>query len=785
MKSFNKIFSILVILASAISTTSCGGFSSKGTGLQKLSFSEIVFEAHLPASLNSGEGVLMEVLDEVTGIVLNPERFYMRSKDGQTFSVRVPLAIGSLIRYRYLKSGQNNIIEKDALGNQVQYRLYSVSDPSVVKDFVVNWENNSFTGTTGELSGYIYDQKTEAPLGEILVEINGVRTFTSFDGFYKFENVPLGEYHLTAIHPDGKYKVFQQNAIIAENSITPASFGMIPAKIVNVTFEVTAPENTNKNAVIKILGNTYSLGNTFTELTGGISTLPSRAPSLNKKSDGKYELTLYIPEGTDLRYKYSLGNGLINAEHDANHNIVTRQLIIPAKDITVSDEIASWFSKGSNPVNFIVTAPQNTPINDFVSIQFNPFVWFDPIPMWKVGENQWAYTLYSPFEYLNGSQYRFCRNNQCGIADDEVTKGINATGYQLSLTDNQPLTINYRINEWFGLQPFQYSLQPVSFPSPNSFFIKAFQFQKQYNFNWLSAMKPGFIDMGVSGANWLFFSPTWSFSKSNNFPAGLRAGQDSFAEDITRIKEQASEAGMTLAIYPQMNPDQAIDNYWSSSGLSYNWWQNWFDQYEKFIINYADFSESHGINTLIIGGKSVSPSFPNGVLPNGVFSNSPYDFGDRWTKLIEKIRSRFSGQIGFALPYSSDLGKAPSNISSSDFIYLEMDSSIKELNGQSLDDLTNRFGSILDKDVYNLYATYQKPVILGLDFYSLSNTQIDVNEQANIYQAILRTCISRPWIYGLVSAGFNPSASVQDSSASIYGKPAMGVLSYYFNNLKQ
>jgi hypothetical protein len=784
MKKVYKITSILFFFILAILITSCSSLSITGKGPQKLSFSEVVFQVRPPSALNSGEGILLEILDEVTGIPLNPERFNMDTTDGQAYSVRLPLAVGSLIRYRYLKTGQNNVIEKDGLGNQVQYRLYSVSDPAVIHDFVANWENNSFTGTTGELSGYIYDQKTEAPLGEIMVVINGVRTFTSFDGFYKFENLPLGEYHLTAIHLDGKYKVFQQNAVIAENSITPASFGMMPAKIVNVTFNVSAPAYTDSNAEIKILGNIYSLGNTYAELPGGISVLVSRAPVLKSNGHNSYELTLQLPEGTDLRYKYSLGNGLINAEHDSENNMITREFIVPANDITLSDSISTWYSKGSSPINFTATVPQNTPSNDFVSIQFNPFVWFDPIPMWKTGENQWAYTLYGPFEYLNGSQYRFCRNDQCGIADDEVTMGINATGYQLSITENKPLTINYQINQWFGLQPLQYSLQPVNLPSPSSFYIKGFQFNPQYDLNWLPAIKPGFIDMGVSGANWLFFSPTWSFSKSNLFPAGLKAGQDAFAEDIIDIKEKASEAGMTLAVYPQINTDGAIDNYWSSSGLSYNWWEKWFDQYERFIINYADFSEANGINTLIIGGKSVSPAFPNGVLPNGAFSNTPYDFTDRWTKLIEKIRTRFSGQIGFALPYTSNLEKAPSNISAADFIYLELDPNMLDPNISTLEALNTRFNSIFDKNIYNLYAAYQKPLILGLDFNSLTNNQVDVNGQANVYQAILRTSISRPWIYGLVSAGFNPSVSVQDSSDSVYGKPAMGVLSYFFNNLK-
>ncbi len=690
MKKLNKSFSFFIILTFAGGLISCGNPSSISGEAQKLTFAETVFEVRIPSAIDASENMLLEFLDEVTGIALNPERFKLDTNDGVTYSVHIPLAIGSVIRYRYVKDGQNSVIERDASGNQIQYRLYQVAEPSIVQDMVVNWDQNTFTGSSGELSGYVYDIETEAPLSEIMIVANGMRTFTSFDGFYKFEKVPLGEFFLTAMHPDGKYEVFQQKAVIAENSVTPASFGMTSAKMVEIHFVVSVPQDTPANAAVRLLGNIYSLGNSFAELNGGASVIASKSPILNKRSDGKLEISLQLPAGTDLRYKYSLGNGFINAEHDAENEFITRQLIIPNQDTTINDSIFTWYSTGTYPVNFVVTAPDNTPAQDYVSMQLNPYVWLDLYSMWETGSNQWTYSLYSPFEYLDNSQYRFCRNDQCGIADDEVTKGIEAVGYQLTLEDNHPITINYQIDQWFGLEPIQYSMQPVSFPATNSFSNKGFQFNADYDQNWLPAMDAGFINMGVSGANWLFFSPTWTFSKENKFSAGLITGADAFAADIIKIREKANNAGLALAIYPQINTDEPVEDYWSSSGLSYNWWQNWFNQYERFIINYVDFSESQGITTIIIGGSSVSPAFPNGKLPNGSYSNTPYDFKDRWVSLIEKIRSRFSGQIGFALPYSSNTETVPEFISLTDFIYLEFDSALTSSNSPTVDELTNQ-----------------------------------------------------------------------------------------------
>ncbi len=801
MKIIKISFSILMISSFLILATSCADPTALKNGSQKLAFAETNFEVHLPNGLNPGESVLLEILDEVTGIALNPERFKMESTDGLSFTVGLPLAIGSVIRYRYVKDGQSGIIERDPAGNQVHYRLYHINDASVVNDFVASWEDTPYQGITGELSGYIYDKKTEAPLPEIMVAVCGMRTFTSSDGYYKFENVPLGEYHITAIHPDGKYQVFQQNAVIAENSITPASFGMTASKMVNIKFVVSAPEGTEPIAAIRLLGNIYSLGNTFAEIAGGASISASRSPVLSPRSDGKFEIEMLLPAGTDLRYKYSLGNGFINAEHDAEANFLTRQLVVPSKDATVNDKISSWFSKGIYPVKFSVTAPENTPANDYVSIQFNPYIWLDPISMWKSGPNQWTYSLYGPFEYLENSQYRFCRNDQCGTADDELTKGKDASGYQLAIQESQPLTINYQIAQWFGLQPVQYGLQPVELPAASTFFIKGFQLEKSYDFNWLPVLDRGFIEMGVTGANWLFLSPTWTFTKNEQYSTGLLPGKDAFSFDISAIQEKTLQAGMTLAIYPQINTKEALDVYWSANGKSFNWWNAWFDEYERFILNYVDFSEAHGINTVIIGGKTASPGFPGGRLPDGNFSNTPFEFNDRWNSLIENIRSRFSGQIGFALPYSAYLADAPQVISKTDFIYVEFDAPLTTTISPTVNELESQANSIIDSEIYNLYATFQKPVILSLKYPALdgsasncfnssgncsdqSNGVVDVAEQADIYQAILRSSITKPWIYGLISDGFIPAVSVQDSSPSVNGKPAIQVLSYYFNNLK-
>ena len=463
MKQFKYYWAILFVLVISLITDSCVPYLSGEETIQKLSSSETVFEVTLPEKLKNDEIVYLEILDEITGIALNPMRYEMQSKDDFTYYVRIPIINGSFIKYRYVKRSDVDVIELCPDGNQVHYRSYIVNHPDVTNDIVSNWTNKGAFFPTGEISGFVYDAKSNLPISEIFISVNGIATTSSSDGYYQIRNIPIGEHNLVAFHPDGLYQPFQQGAVIADNAVTPASFGMDSAKIVEITFNIEVPENTIQGASLRFIGNFYFMGNVYAEIDGGSSIVTSRAPLLEDLGNRKYSITLELPSGADLRYKYSLGDGFINAEYSADGNFRTRQLIVPDKDTTIVNLIESWSSKDISPIAFQVTSPSNTPAGDYVSIQFNPFMWMQPIQMLKTGENQWSYTLYSPFEFLDHSQFRFCRHDQCGYADDALTAGFDAKGYILDLkTTDGPRNIAYKVENWVGLNNISYEMEKTT-----------------------------------------------------------------------------------------------------------------------------------------------------------------------------------------------------------------------------------------------------------------------------------------------------------------------------------
>ncbi len=80
------------------------------------------------------------------------------------------------------------------------------------------------------------------------------------------------------------------------------------------------------------------LGNTFADLQGGVSTNTDRMPIMNLQADGRYSITLGLPAGAYIQYKYTLGDGFWNAEHKADGQWNLREFVVPAQDTTLQDQ---------------------------------------------------------------------------------------------------------------------------------------------------------------------------------------------------------------------------------------------------------------------------------------------------------------------------------------------------------------------------------------------------------------------------------------------------------------
>lgn len=804
---------ILLSACSGIPGISLPQSEPQNTSVQPYPVTMITFRVELPTPAQPGDQVFLSILDEVTGLAYNPQRYIMQADDAQHFTVILPFAMQSVVKYRYVLEKDHPITEALSNGETVRYRLYYVNGPGITQDVVSRWSDSAYSLPMGRITGRIVDSKVGLPIPGILVTAGGAQALTSGDGSFILEGLPPGTHNLVAYARDGLFQPFQQGALVASDSTTQAPIMLQPAELVNIAFTIKVPAGTPSFIPIRLAGNLTQLGNSYASLDGGLSTLAADMPILTRGDEGVYHLTLTLPAGADVRYKYTLGDGLWNAEHEAQGDFKLRQLIVPAFDTQINDEVFSWGKGSQGALTFDVTVPQSTPSDETISIQFNPGVgWTEPLPMGSAGSNRWLFTLYSPLGGLESLQYRYCRGDQCGIADDEQTMGIHAAGRLIQPGTND-ITQKDQVNSWayypaVASPPTVPNIQIL--PRGESFFAGV-EFQSTYFPTWAAHFNKALQDIKSLGANWAVFTPTWTATHQVSPHLELLLGQDMDPNQLSSAILKARELQLNPALYPQVRYSSDPGLWFTQAPRDFAWWVTWFDRYRLFVLNFADLAQQNGANTLILGGDWLSPALPHGLLPIGSPSGVPEDGEMRWRTLFQEVRTRFAGTIGWAISYPNGMQSQPPFLDALDLLYVEFSAPMTDQPGASEADLAARAAGLLDSDLQPFQQRWNKPLVLAVGYPSaaggntgclpdpaggclafsaldqpLADSQalsVDLSEQINAYNALLLAVNGRTWINGFVSQGFYPPLPLQDASSSVHGKPASGVLWFWFPRL--
>ncbi len=805
-RSFVMVVCVLAILAALLAA--CNPQAVPAPEVERTSngpMAEVTFVVTPPDGTSESANLILEVLDEVTGLALNPSRLPMSPTGDGRFSIKAAFTEGSLVKYRYLRDGTPPAVEYSTTNQQIRYRIYRVYGSDTVDDIVAAWNDQPFRGMTGRIRGQAIDSSNNAPIPNLLVTAAGNSTITSSDGSFLLEGVPVGTHLLVAASMDGSYKTFQQGATVAADATTPAILTLSPNQFVTVNFVVTPPEGNLSGVPIRMVGNLASLGNTFADLSGGMSVIASRAPLLTLRDDGTYAISLNLPSGFDLRYKYTLGDGFWNGELNSSGNFRTRQLIVPGAGTTIEEQIDTWQSAGSAPITFTVTVPENTPATDSTAIQFNPFGWMEPIPMWPLGNHRYTYILYNPLSMLGDVGYRYCRNEQCSVADATDTQGPTSSGYKFTPSPIAQ-TFEDNVNSWHWWQP---ASSPTTVIAPeiqprNAGFWAGIEFQVGYKPSWQSHYAASFQSIRGIGANWVVIPMTWTFTRDSIPVLQVDPGNDPLWTDLAQQVALAKQSELNVAVAPYVRFETGKQDWWATAANDLRWWDGFFDQYSTYLRNAADFAAVYGVSAIILGDSAVNPAYPGAPEAH---ANQPDDIQVRWEQTIAEVRARYSGQVLFEVEFSGSTPVSTLPISLFDGIYVVWNAPLATSNAPTTSDLEMEMGRLLDEQIAPLYLESEKPIILSLQFASadgsarqcvvlnenclpsialsqpypeLQSIPVNLQAQVDLYNAALGAINSREWVGGLVSRGFYPPVALQDASFSIHGKPAMDILWYWF-----
>ena len=773
---------------------------------------EVKITVQLPEPLLPGEVLALSVLDEVTGLALNSVDYQMDPVDSITYSATFPIPDQAVIKYRYVRRGGSRIMEDTNADAGIRYRMIYVNGNTQIVDTVSSWTDKPVNTLSGSISGTVLNMDTGAPLAEIMVTAGGVQTLTDSAGRFALTGLRGGAHNLVAYSLDGSYLTFQQGAQVEGNKGTPVEIKMKPAQLVNVIFTVSVPPNTQKNVPLRMAGNLLQFGNTFTDLRGGLSTVADRMPVMTQLPDGRYSVSLFLPAGVHLIYKYTLGDGFWNSEFNTAGQYVVRNLVVPAQNTTINDAVQSWQAGPNASITFEVEVPQDTPISDSIYIQFNPFSWTEPIPMWKVSNTRWAYKLYGPLNIVGAFTYRYCRNAQCDSADDASSAGNNAHGKNVtpSITAQDILDT---VNQWAWTSPKASALVQTTIPARGTGFVAGVEFQRYYDPAMHVFTRDALQNIQAIGGNWAILSPSWTYTSNNPVFFTQKPGKDPFVKDTTKAVASARALNLNVALFPQ--PRFAVDanDFWKTAPRDSAWWDNWFNHYRAFAVNFADMATKSDAQTVILGGDWIAPALPNGKLVDGTPSGVPADAEARWLAIVAEVRQHYRGLVLFAIPYTNIDVQVPIELlKSTDGMYLLWFARLTDSStSPNKADMTAEVGRLLDQNIFPVQAQIGKPIIIGLSYPSstysatgcipntgggcldwtalnrpnadLSTVNLDMQQQFDIYDAVFNAVNARAWVSGIVSRGYFPPVALQDKSASVHGKPAADLIWYWFPRL--
>lgn len=765
----------------------------------------VQFQLALPEPATSGERIVVEILDDVTGLPYNSRVYELKQLSDRVYETTLSVPSGSVIKYRYGKIGQPITLESTVDGNPVDYRLLYAPISITVQDHLQAWQGEPYIGGTGRFKGMLVDSSTNLPIADIIVSAGGLRTFTDFNGKFVLEGLGEGVHNVVFYAIDGKYRTYQQGASIQSGMTTPANVSLVPMPEVSVTFLITPPGDA-LGAPIYVAGNIYQLGNTFAELTGMVRIKPNRMPMLAANSDGTLSITLKLYAETDLRYKFTLGDGYWNAEQYESGGFRVRQLIVPTQDATITHVIETWRSPDVEPITFSISIPSQIAPVDGKYIQFRIGDWMEPLPLWPLGNGNYLYILFSPLNPSQAIAYQFCRNEDCARARDAGSLSFER---QVQPAET-PQTITLTLDRWQNWFPFEKNamVDDAYIPVKPATYSTSIELIPDMSPSWLIHAPVGIAALDEIGADTIIFSPQW-FVRQNSPYLHPEFGMTPFSVELISLMNTTQALGFGTGLFPNLGPYDSMENWWVSSPRTEAWLNVFFESYHDYIISYAKLAQRIEAEQLIIGGKNLLPAFEGGIYPDGTESALPISFDQHWLDLLREIREIYSGQLMWGTNANLSIDPLPDFIGEFDGIHISVDSPLALGDEPTFEMIQAGFIDVIDSQIYEVYRSTLMPITLALAYPAVEIAPsgcallgescyndglfrtseilpyaISFSEQALIYNAIMPIIASRDWITGTSIRGYEPSIVVHDGASSIAGKPAFDVIQYWFNGMK-
>jgi hypothetical protein len=176
------------------------------------------------------------------------------------------------------------------------------------------------------------------------------------------------------------------------------------------------------------------------------------------------------------------------------------------------------------------------------------------------------------------------------------------------------------------------------------------EFDRNFQPRWQPSFGYAYEAIEGMDANWVFITPTWSFSSGIPSKIYLDPGKNPLWMDTSQQIQLAESNQLFTAIFPSLLNTNS-SHLSSDALLSRSEWEEWFKNYRSFLLFYADLASVNGADALVLGGSGAFPSLPDRIAVSDLNSAEASDFASlRWQSLIADIRAHFRGKISLSIP---------------------------------------------------------------------------------------------------------------------------------------
>ncbi len=285
-------------------------------------------------------------------------------------------------------------------------------------------------------------------------------------------------------------------------------------------------------------------------------------------------------------------------------------------------------------------------------------------------------------------------------------------------------------------------------------------------------------NLAATGAEWIALIVTGYQETVTSTTITRTSPRTPTDADLIHVINEARSLGLKVMLKPHVDLNNDPDHWRGQIRFDNEAdWAAWFASYRNFINHYAELAQANGVDAFVVGVELAGTSGREAD----------------WRQVVAEVRERFSGPITYAANHGGE-ELAITWWDAVDYIGVDAYYPLTDENDPTVDELKAAWQERIVL-LENLSRRYGRPVIFTeIGYRSVDGANrapwdwqrdgtIDLQEQADCYQAVFESFWDQPWFLGVYWWMWWTDPSIggpADDSYTLYGKPAEQILRVWY-----